>query len=979
MSRFRRFFVPLLAIAVVGVAAGGLAFGQTTGTIEGTVTDSSGASLPGVTCTATSPSMQGSRTAVTANNGSYRIVALPPGTYKVNCALSGFASVEKAANVTLGSVANANMTLQISATEEVTVSGEAPLIDVTSTTTGSNYNAKVMEKMPVGRNYADIVKSQPGVNEDTAETQGRSLALTIYGSTSVENMYVIDGVNTTNVIKGFQGKSINPEFIQEVEVKTGGYQAEFGRATGGVINVITKSGGNEFHGDLFGYYNADNWRRDVEVTDEDIALAERTEVDRWDAGVDLGGYFIKDRLWFFGAYDRIEQETTRIPQDGPVAFQGFPLKSTSDLWSSKLTFNIFQGSTLVGTFFTDPEKRTGAINLPLSTDPVSYEGTRYIGAKDYAFRFNQLFGSFGVLTLQYGRHADRYLTKLTPAGEEIRVNDATVQGRVASSGGFGSIFGPTVNNQSTRDGYLATFTAYLGGHEFKLGGEYEDNTTSAITRFTGGQLIRVQACRATPTSADRCNGRGVPFTNFQGTNVVGGVFYRHDYWVSDPTTFTPIAAHVAEPPSLVYSAFLQDTWRINPRFTVNAGIRWDREEIQNANAETVIDIDDMWAPRAGAVWDFSGDGTSKVYASYGRFYYQIPTDLNVRAYGFQLQTRAFNYSPTGLDQDPAAPFARTTQGGVVNQPVDQNLKGMYQDEFQIGVEKALDPTLVIGLKGMYRRLGRAIEDRCDLDYNFEVNLFNSCAIVNPGSGEMWANGDFPCHNSSERPDAAADDVKCNVNGGPPVKEAKRLFRGIELVARKSFSQNLWAQVSYLYSSLRGNYDGAARLATGQTDPGINADYDYFQFAEFGAYGKLYLDRPHQFQIGGIYTAPFGLSVGLSGFVRSGPPINQAEYFNSFYPDLIHGVTRGSAGRAETEYEANLSLAWAVNAGPVTITPQLYIFNLFDRQGEQRIEDAYNPDGDFDPVTGEAVQDVDYGKIQQRQEPRLFRAALRISF
>ena len=124
-------------------------------------------------------------------------------------------------------------------------------MDVTSTTTGSNYSAKIMEKLPVGRNYASIVLSQPGVQTDTGETQGRALAISVYGSTSAENLFLIDGVNTTNVIKGLQGKNINGEFIQEVEVKTGGYQAEYGRNTGGVVNVITKSGGNEFHGDLF--------------------------------------------------------------------------------------------------------------------------------------------------------------------------------------------------------------------------------------------------------------------------------------------------------------------------------------------------------------------------------------------------------------------------------------------------------------------------------------------------------------------------------------------------------------------------------------------------------------------------------------------------------------------------------------------------------------------------------------------------------
>ena len=144
--------------------------------------------------------------------------------------------------------------------------------------------------------------------------------IAVQGSTSLENLYVIDGVNTTNVIRGFQGKAINPETMQEVEIKTGGYQAEYGRALGGVINVVTKSGGNAFHGDAFAYYNSKSMRAETEITDQNIAAAEKTEVDRWDAGADLGGYILKDRLWFFASYDRLERDTIRIPEAGPVAF-----------------------------------------------------------------------------------------------------------------------------------------------------------------------------------------------------------------------------------------------------------------------------------------------------------------------------------------------------------------------------------------------------------------------------------------------------------------------------------------------------------------------------------------------------------------------------------------------------------------------------------------------------------------------------------
>ena len=161
MRRFRRYFLPLLAIAIVGAATGSLAFAQTTGDITGTVTDTSGAALPGVTCTATSPQLQGSRSSITSNSGSYRISTVPPGNYKVVCSLAGFATAEKTATVSLGSTATVNHTLQISQKEEIVVSGQAPVVDVTNTTGGSNYSAKVMEKLPLGRNYASVVQLQP--------------------------------------------------------------------------------------------------------------------------------------------------------------------------------------------------------------------------------------------------------------------------------------------------------------------------------------------------------------------------------------------------------------------------------------------------------------------------------------------------------------------------------------------------------------------------------------------------------------------------------------------------------------------------------------------------------------------------------------------------------------------------------------------------------------------------------------------------
>ncbi|HKD16746.1 MAG TPA: carboxypeptidase regulatory-like domain-containing protein, partial [Thermoanaerobaculia bacterium] len=299
----------VLLYALSGASAGA----QTTGTIEGQVTDQSGAPLPGVTLELTGTHLQGStRTLVTAADGRYRFLSLVPGDYTVTASLTGFGRAQKKATVTLDAMITANLQLALSTSAEVVVTGDAPLIDSSSTTAGSNYTGKVMDKLPLSsRNYADVVFVQPGVQADNGETQGRSLAISVYGATSAENSFLIDGVNTTNVIKGIQGKDINNEFIQEVEVKTSGYQAEYGRNTGGVVNVITKSGGNDFHGGIFGYYNSlgmgssqiNEQTADFSRQGDTQATTTTVKNTRSEGGLDLGGFMVKDRVWFFAAYD----------------------------------------------------------------------------------------------------------------------------------------------------------------------------------------------------------------------------------------------------------------------------------------------------------------------------------------------------------------------------------------------------------------------------------------------------------------------------------------------------------------------------------------------------------------------------------------------------------------------------------------------------------------------------------------------------
>jgi outer membrane receptor protein involved in Fe transport len=1002
--------VCLLLLAPIVVA-------QTTGTIEGTVTDQNGGALPGVTVELTSPNLQGTRVATTGNDGRYRFISVPPGQYKVTANLSGMGTAAKNATVQLDSTATVNMQMQVSAKEAITVTGEAPLVDTTSTTTGSSYTAKIMEKLPLGRNYASIVLSQPGVQTDNGETQGRAIAISVYGSTSAENLFLVDGVNTTSVIKGLQGKSINGEFIQEVEVKTGGYQAEYGRNTGGVVNVITKSGGNDFHGDGFVYYNPPSFSAntrldrtaDLSQTGDGTVrngLALTVDPNRKEGGVDLGGYFLKDHIWFFGAYDRVLLDQDLVPVQGPRAGEAFNQSQTSNLWAGKLTFNVAQGTTIVATMFADPQVNTGALLVPAGSNPLSYNGRRDVGGTDYAGRLNQLFGSFGILTAQYSYHKDRFIT--TPDGVDVPRIDDTTTTPTTVAGGFGTVFGPTINNQSHRDMWSGSFTGYVGNNEFKAGGDYQKDITSGSTYYTGTARLVIRKCG---TGANACDLSRAPFyTNSQG--ATNQVYYEHRIWTPSGTDFTPLVNSPFSTPTKRWGAYVQDQWRIIPTLTVNAGLRWDQEHYFNGANEIAFKLLNQWAPRGGFVWDFVGDGTSKLYGSAGRFYYAIPTDLNARIFTANTNVFNYNYSPTDFNTQDFAARKRFVQvGAVTGEPLDPGTKAPAQDEFTIGVEKALDPTFSIGVKGTYRTLVRTVEDRCDLDTGDPANtLANSCAFFNPGGSGIAATGAISTCDGWVNPGSATFQ-ECGIPG-ERIGDAKRIFRGIEVTARKAFSQTFWAQASYLYSSLRGNYSGAIRTAEaggqGQTDPGINADYDYSQFI-VNAYGDLDLDRPHQFRVDAVYNAPFGLSVGGQFYVRSGAPTNRNGYYNSAYPTEVFLDPRGTNGRLPLDYEANLSLAYNINVGPVTITPQLYVFNLLNRQTVTSIDTRYNIFGSYvsnpaspffgpngagiepgttDPSSGlscpatakaPCTDNVDYRKATARVAPRALRAALKITF
>ena len=576
MRRGRSLALFALPIVILAIPAAPSA-AQTTSTIAGRVTDQQGAPLPGVTVEAKGPALQGSRTAVTDGQGRYHLSLIPPGTYTVSFTLQGFSrETQKGVAVGLGKDTTLNVNLHISATAEMTVTSEAPVIDLTSTTLGTSLDSRAVTTLPTGRNYSSLAQVVPGVSTDANPDNSGQTTISVYGSSGAENAFYIDGVNTTGAEYGFQGKELNFEFIQAVDVKTGGYEAEYGRSTGGVVNVITKSGGNEFHGDVFAYFDSDKLQRGAEPVVSNTTSAGFT---RKDLGIGIGGFIMRDRLWFFGAYDRVDNTQDNTLPEGPRAGQVTRSESKRDLASGKLTFKITESQSLIATFFQDPRDDTGAIsdaNHSLNGDPLTTDGLKSFGGTDFALRYEGLFGSRVLLTLQGARHKEKNnVGPATDAGDVIQYRD--LQNDSYQTGGFGRI----EQKKFTRDMGTLSSTFFLGNHEAKAGFEYERETAEVLKRMSGGQQVDVYVNPVHPAKP----------------------VYSHFYWSTPDSTVVsaPVSVLSANPEHKVMTLYFQDRWNALSNLTVSFGIRWDRQEIVDAAGVTQIDLKNDFAPRFGFV------------------------------------------------------------------------------------------------------------------------------------------------------------------------------------------------------------------------------------------------------------------------------------------------------------------------------------------------------------------------------------------
>ncbi len=951
----RRLTAPLSLALLILFAPALLA--QTTGSIVGRVTDESGGVLPGVSVEAKSAALQGSRTTTTDNSGRYRETLLPPGQYSVSFTLQGFAEWKSQLTVSLSKDSTLDVVMRPAAREAIVVTAEAPVLDTTSNTLGENYSQRAIQTLPTKRSYASITQATPGVSSDADSRNTTQDTITVYGSSGAENAFYIDGVNTTGVEYGFQGKDLNYEFVQEVDVKTGGYEAEYGRSTGGIINVITKSGGNEFHGDAFGYFNNASLQATAKPVYGTSGIIQ--SFTRQDFGADLGGFILKDRLWFFGAYDRVQNNTTTVPCVDSIFFTCPPpntpstTKSTVNLGSAKLTFAITPSHSLIATYIGDPRADTGAINDPnhtLNGDPLTYEGTQDFGGQDYSVRYQGIFGSSWVATAQWALHQDKNnVGPATSAGDVIQYQDNA--NNSFQTGGFGLIQDKTFK----RDFYGGSLTRYLKAHEIKFGVEYEQAKAEVTKRESGGQLVTIYQNLVNPAQP----------------------IYSHFYWTTPTATVdnAPISQLNASPEHKNLTLFLQDRWAILPNLTLNVGVRWDQQKIIDANAVQQVNLNNDFAPRVGVIWDPSKNHRTKVFGSYGRFYEEIPMDLVIRSFSYERQPRIINYDPTSTQPDPAAESDYGTASAILGgftEPSDPNMKGQYITEYILGGEQEIGRNWAVGVKGIYRNYGEVIEDFLCIDDG-------TYCIGNPGKGSpgQSASGYFPGFTQVYTLDYLTQ---------YPAPRPVRIYKGIQLDVTKRFADNWQMSASYIYSTLEGNYDGEYAPFTQQTlaDPNISAAYDYYDFFTNGSdrnvitnTGPLSNDRSNQFKVSGLYVTPFKLSVGLVAYYRTGTPWTRYGYSDAYGRYEFFLTPRGGEGRMPSTYEADLHLGYPVAIGPVDVNLLVDVFSLFNAQRPIILDQRWG----FQEADNASPTPVNptYGQATLRTPPTIARFGIRVSF
>jgi hypothetical protein len=617
------------------------------GSVSGTVVDRDGPVVGAVVSLIVSEEGPTPKAVMTGADGRFTFGGVAVGTYSISASFAGGDPVaSKPFAVADGSAVDVPpLSLEV---ETIEVNAKVDEVPTTgNTTTGETFQAEKLAYIPTARSYTEVLKIAPGVSEDTGGTNSTAPAgISVYGSSAAESSYIIDGVNTTSIDTGRPSTNINYDLIDKIEVKTGGYNAEFGGAQGAVVNVTTKTGSNDFQGSFNLFYSPDRLAAASETNEvgTELPTAGGREIS-----ATIGGPIKKDKAFFFAAissrvYSGLSTQryldllNTGAPGTGRAVAED---KDSAGLYSAKVTWQMTQRNRLTATFFSDP--RSASLRDELGGYGGDYDLDT--GTTSASLDLQSILGKRWVFSASGGYHKENAETAPTvdrreanPVGENRRLSYQSIRVRIAdtTSSGGGSAqdlslkYGPYAYSGETNGSRRFVRSALEGSfrkHTPKFGVEYEPSDFDQKLDYGYGTGISMEWNEATTPSSR------------QPEQLVG----IRRCWGDGQGNCLDWAHQVrAEATTSALRAYAQDQWRLTDNLTINYGLRWDSQSVQDSAGSKLIKIDDSFSPRLGFTWDILGGGRSKLYGSAGRYYDTLPLQVMSRAFSPRVtMTRMF--------------------------------------------------------------------------------------------------------------------------------------------------------------------------------------------------------------------------------------------------------------------------------------------------------------------------------------------------
>jgi len=992
--------------------------------------------------TVTSPSLQGEELAVTDETGAYRIPGLPPGTYVLRIEKENFrpyahTAIELHVDTTIR--LNASVLPDVLQAKEVVVVPRTPSVDVGSSATGMNITSDFTTRIPLsvpggkgsaGRSFETVADVVPGATGD-------AFGVAVFGTTSPENRYLLDGLSISNPTFGTLGTPLSIEFIKEISVLTGGYMPEYGRATGGILNAITKSGSNDYHGSVFMTFSPgalEGHRKTVQREAQTI-VTEPKLAHMGDIGGDVGGPLIRDKLWFYTGFDWAQTRyklrrslfRTLLDDQGQALTDDAGGTQTELIPGTRRTYyaqqDLFQG---IGKLTWAVNKKHRLVLSANGAYPVSgghgkygivpLTGTPEIGTESSQYA-QPMTGPYNAQAHRYPGSSTNVLAKWSAELNGKNTLLDTWVGWHNESGGRLPSDGSSVGSTSGLAGQsniwwlsnapvhnLADFEK-IPGNACSTSGLPDGANPCPVSEYHSGGPEYISKM-----NLNRAQGRSVLTYLFQGLghHVVklgvdaehvtfhhekaysGGrdliaygddsVFYdgRVYGYLTGPDEAVVLNKLENNSRSLSLGGFLQDSWNIMDRVTLNAGMRYDAQLLYAGNGQLAMTLPNQWSPRAGLIFDPTFEGRAKLFTNFARYYETVPLVMLDRylsgeplLYAARDGSVCSPLSPTYSPETCLSPAGQLPNGSPPNNlytvagagttPIDPKLKAPSTDEFVLGGEYEIIRDGRLGVSYTKRMLNRTIEDMS----RDEAQTF---FFGNPGYGIAK---DFP--------------------------KARRLYDGVTLYFTKMYAHGWQAQASYTASWLRGNYGGLYRAEDLQFDPHQNSDFDLRSLIT-NRNGYLPGDRRHylkgfgskDFDVGAAGT----LTPGIGVRAASGQPTSVLGAHVLYGPDQVYILPRGEAERMPWTFSGDVRLAYAIKMAKGTaLSLTVDVFNLFNFQGitarDQRytttavlpitsgsLSDLKNADGSaFDTAT----VNPNYGRAVAYQPPRIFRFGVKGTF